>query len=724
MTAISQLTINFLMHGSTIELLNGQYSMRDKLTLHIASIVLFSLLQLQTATVAGQEPSDNWRVSPRLAGTQNPVEPNAAAVASGKKLYQRECLQCHGETGKGDGAMAAYMGKKVADLTSAEILAQSDGALFTKIRTGRAPMPGFKNSLSKDDIWQLVNFIRADFGSGNSGLNAGHKSVSVAKTLSSDKVHDDLFKKSEFPSAQECGACHQQIYREWSVSRHAFAQISPTFLAYQATLVKLTKGTLGDFCERCHTEVGMTNGETILTSNSNRSKVAMEGITCVTCHRVPEAYGKNTGRLPLEPGDIHSPIYGPRKGDELKRILDSHADNPPKTHREARLLEQVSQPGFCGRCHDVRLVNGIRFEDLFSEFKQTPSAKRGETCQSCHMGPTPGIASNYPDASAAIVRGESTRPARRTNHMFPGPDSSVVHPGIFPINPEAQEFAKPEEWVSFDVEAGWGTEKFENNIPKETKFPGIWADPEERKAARAIIDQQLQLLAENRTAATTLMRNGYGLGEVNILEKSDGLKFDIEVKNLTDGHSVPSGLIAERNVFLQVTVTDAARAEVFRSGDLDPNGDVRDTHSLYVHDGSLPRDDQLFNLRSPILVGTLHGGEREQVLPANYSLNPLIFVRPSDNPSLLFGGVRDMRLQKKSIEAKGNRWASYSVDPKFLTGKTPYRLNIKLIAGQLPPHLINAISGAGFEYGLSARAIGDKLVDLYRVLWERNVVID
>jgi hypothetical protein len=183
-------------------------------------------------------------------------------------------------------------------------------------------------------------------------------------------------------------------------------------------------------------------------------------------------------------------------------------------------------------------------------------------------------------------------------------------------------------------------------------------------------------------------------------------------------------LIAERNVFLQVTVTDAAGTEIFHSGDLDPNGDVRDNHSLYVHDGSMPRDEQLFNLRSPILVGTIHGGEREQVIPANYSLNPLIFTRPSDTPSLLFGGIRDLRLQKKSIEAKGKRWASYNVDSEFLTGRMPYRLNIKLVAGQLPPHLINAISGAGFEYGLSARALGDKLVDLYRVLWERNVVIE
>jgi nitrate/TMAO reductase-like tetraheme cytochrome c subunit len=545
----------------------------------------------------------------------------------------------------------------------------------------------------------------------------------VSKNCGTAVAHTALYGNAEFPSAQECGVCHQQIYREWSVSRHAFAQISPTFLAYQATLVKLTKGTLGDFCERCHTEVGMTQGEPILTPNKERSKVAMEGITCVTCHRVADAYGKVTGRLPLEAGGITAPIYGPRKGDELKRIFDKNKNNPPKTHKEARLLEQISQPGFCGRCHDVRLVNGVRFEDLFSEFKQTPAAKKGYTCQSCHMGPTPGLASNYPDASAAIVRGEPTKSARRTNHMFPGPDSSVVHPGIFPINPEAQEFASHEEWLSFNVEAGWGTEAFEKQVPSTAKFPGIWADAEERKAAREIIDKQLQLLGENRKAATELMQHGYGLGAKKITRQDADLEFEVEVNNLTDGHSVPSGLIAERNVFLQVTVTDAEGKLLFRSGDLDPNGDVRDTHSLYVHSGAMPRDEQLFNLRSPIITGTAFGGDREQVLPANYSINPLIFVRPSENPSLLMGGIRDLRLQKKSIEALGSRRARYKVDDELLSGRKPYRINVKMVAGQLPPHLIDAISGVGLEYGLTAQSLADKLVELYRVLWEKNIEI-
>lgn len=686
--------------------------------LMIAAVFAVTLVNIKAVKAEPKIP-EPWRVSPRLAAAQNPTTLDAGSLAAAKALFGRECAQCHGEAGKGDGPVAQYMEKRVANLTSPEVLNQPDGAIFTKIRTGRLPMPGFKNSLGKDELWQLVTLIRSGFGGDPTKLGAA-PSISGTK-VSADQAHQDLFNKSEFPSAQECGTCHLQIYKEWSVSRHAFAQISPTFLAYQATLVTLTKGTLGDFCERCHSQAGMIGEEPVITANKNRSKVAMEGITCVVCHRVSDAYGKVTGRFRLEPGDIRTPVFGPRKGDELQRIFDSHKDNPPKTHREARLLDQVSQPGFCGRCHDVRLVNGIRFEDLFSEYKQTPAAKRGATCQSCHMGPIPGVDSKYPDASAAVVGGEPTTPARRTNHMFPGPDSSVVHPGIFPINSEAQEFATPDEWVTFNVEAGWGTEAFENNVPGDTKFPGLWRDPEERKAAREIISQQLELLAENRERATTLMRNGYGMGEIQLLEKDDGLRFGIEVKNLTDGHSVPSGLIAERNVFLQVKVVDAAGKILFQSGDLDPNGDVRDSHSLYVHNGDIPRDEQLFNLRSPILVGTPFGGEREQVLPANYALNPLIFMRPSDTPSVLMGGIRDLRLQKKSIEALGSRWAEYSVDASALTGQKPYRVNVKLVAGQLPPHLIHTIANVGLEYGLTAQSLGDKLVDLYRVLWEKNL---
>ncbi|HIO66096.1 MAG TPA: hypothetical protein EYN40_05310 [Planctomycetes bacterium] len=39
--------------------------------------------------------------------------------------------------------------------------------------------------------------------------------------------HARLFKDSRFPVAAECATCHPKQYREWSVSQHAYAQLSP-----------------------------------------------------------------------------------------------------------------------------------------------------------------------------------------------------------------------------------------------------------------------------------------------------------------------------------------------------------------------------------------------------------------------------------------------------------------------------------------------------------------
>ena len=559
------------------------------------------------------------------------------------------------------------------------------------------------------------------------------KAVAAVETAdpAGARAHASLLASSGFPSARECGECHQRQYREWSVSPHAYAQMSPTYTAYQALLVKLTQGSLGDFCVRCHTEVGMTLGEPIIASNRDRAPISVEGITCVTCHRVSVPLGKNVGRFPLEPGDLTAPIWGPHDGAELarvlanpdtyKRVVTDSAQPGRRVHREARELPQITRPAFCGRCHDVRLVDGMRLEDAFSEYKQSAAAGRGETCQDCHMGPVPGIASAYPDAPAAVIGEVPTAPTRRTNHMFAGPDVPVVHPGLFPHNPAAAELATPEEWRLFDWQAGWGTDTFEDGEPEDGEFPERWASVDDRYDGRRILDDQLALRLEARERGTTLLRRGYGLGEIVDRRPAKGLSFEVDVFNATDGHSVPTGLIVERMVFLQVEVLDGAGAVVFRSGDLDPDGDARDLHSEWVRQGLLPLDEQLFNLRSPYVVHNLAGSEREQILPANYSFDPLVFVRPSPTPSLLMGGVASVRLHKRNIEPEGRRTARFQVPAAALAGRPgPFAVTVRLVSGPLPVHLLRTIGSVGWEWGLSTRDVAEGILSGYRILWERR----
>ena len=138
--------------------------------------------------------------------------------------------------------------------------------------------------------------------------------------------------------------------------------------------------------------------------------------------------------------------------------------------------------------------------------------------------------------------------------------------------------------------------------------------------------------------------------------------------NATDGHGVPTGFDAERLMFLEVTVTDEQGRVVYISGDRDRNGDVRDGHSLYVHNGELPLDRDLFSLQSKFIVRTVRGGEREQVLAVNTSDAVLPFIRPERRPTTLYGRPRDARKHKRNIEPLGKRTARYAVDGGRLTG--------------------------------------------------------
>ncbi|MCY4122010.1 MAG: multiheme c-type cytochrome, partial [Acidobacteria bacterium] len=552
------------------------------------------------------------------------------------------------------------------------------------------------------------------------GCLAASASVAAASGEPAADVHAALFAEERFPSATTCAGCHAEIYREWSVSAHAYAQLSPVLNAMQAKIGKLTNGTNGDFCVRCHTPVGMQLGEPTFLSTLDRHPASREGVTCIVCHRQDQAHGKISGRLPLVEGSLYDPVFGPGGNAELRRLIETgdlnlqtEPERPGRAvHAEARSFLRLPQPGMCGSCHDVSFVNGFRLEEAFSEYKLSPAAGRGVTCQDCHMGTEPGVPAGYATGPAARVGGRATRARKRTNHMFAGPDHSIVHPGIFPHNPEAQEFATLREWLAFDHEAGWGTDAFEAAAADDHAFPPRWAEPDDRYDARDIIQDNLDLLAEMDEQRRAVLRAGYRLGDV-VVERADGrgLAFRVEFRNGTDGHNVPTGFDAERLVWLHVTVTDAAGTVVFESGDLDPNGDVRDSHSVYVHDGALPADQQLFSLQSRFLVRMVRGGEREQVLAVPYSPSPLVFARPATRATVLTGRPVNARKHRRTIPPGGSAWASYSVGADALAGTAgPYHATIRIKAGMVPVNLVHEIADVGFDYGMTERQVAEAVV--------------
>lgn len=568
-----------------------------------------------------------------------------------------------------------------------------------------------------------------------------------------DQAHAALFQDDCFPSAKKCATCHPQHFREWSVSPHSYAQLSPVFNAMSNKLNDLNSGTLGDFCIRCHTPVGMAKNEPINTSNLNRHPTSREGVTCVVCHRINQAWGKGAGRQALVAGDLHQAVYGPIGNSVLREVLADpdrygvlkNHEAPDVRGRDVHAVShrffQITKPGFCGSCHDVFAPNGFRLEDAFSEYKHSPSALvNGHTCQDCHMGTAPGEPRGYSCEPAAVVGNVETPARKHTNHMIVGPDYPIIHRGLFPHNVEAireegvldpiatamegevhtEGLATMREWLQFDDAAGWGTEAFEASVSENTYFPPPWDNKQKRLAARHILEDQYELLAESTRARVQLLRVGYKLGNI-VVDHScrDGIDFEIEMKNGTPGHGVPTGFDAERLVFLRVHVWDPNGRLVFQSGDLDPNGDVRDSHSFYVHNGKLPLDRHLASLQTKFITRNLRGGEREQVLNVPFSVDPLPYVRPATRPFTVLGRPIGARKHKQNIEPEGVRLAEYSLERNQVTCRGQYTIRVQLIAGMVPINLVHEISDVGFDYGMSAKQIAKGVVGGHLIVHER-----
>lgn len=122
-----------------------------------------SLLSLSAGSLAGGEDvshSDAWQAPDQAQAKNNPIRYDVDSVQEGKLLFAQHCLQCHGYWGEGNGIVGLTLNGRPANLLR---LAgkQSPGAFAWKIAEGRGAMPSYRDSLSQDEIWHLVNFVES-----------------------------------------------------------------------------------------------------------------------------------------------------------------------------------------------------------------------------------------------------------------------------------------------------------------------------------------------------------------------------------------------------------------------------------------------------------------------------------------------------------------------------------------------------------------------------------
>jgi len=508
--------------------------------------------------------------------------------------------------------------------------------------------------------------------------------------------HFEVFSRDAFPSAKDCATCHQQIYEEWSVSSHAYSAVSPMFHAFEDTINRLSQGTIGYFCLRCHAPVATTMGLRRDQAIWDGPRVFREGVTCVVCHRVKTPYVKVNGERRIEPGDIYQPVYGSSDGTgvdiankyaQFFKIKTDPTDTSPSQpiHRQSIQFEEIKESTFCVSCHQVAVKPGIKLEVVWDQYRASPAYREGVTCQDCHTGKVPGVNAGYAIGPAAVVNDKVVNPERKhSHHGFYGPGYSIAHPGVFPDNLKADRW-KFNQWLLFDWRAGWGTDAFEDALAAgkiQAHFPAEWQSTDARYDAREVIEENLKKVATKTDLRRQLLENGSKLDGPFFpknLKSGETLNFRYCLTNLNSGHNMPSGSLgAQPQIWMNVALIDPSGTRIWETGYTDSIGDLADRHSLDVLARKIPLDTQLMNLQTRFLTQNVKGTDREMYLPVSFDFDQLPFLRPPQQPVTVMNHPASIRMEAHSIPPLGSRNAKYSVPAKLIRQPGVYRLSVRL----------------------------------------------
>ncbi len=125
------------------------------------SRLLIAILMLGAVAFSLVSCGNHWNAPAEVKSERNPMPATDENMDAAKAIYLDRCVNCHGIKGNGQGPRAEKLSVAPQDFTDSHAMNEvTDGDLFWKIGVGRRPMPSFKNRLSENDRWLLVDYIR------------------------------------------------------------------------------------------------------------------------------------------------------------------------------------------------------------------------------------------------------------------------------------------------------------------------------------------------------------------------------------------------------------------------------------------------------------------------------------------------------------------------------------------------------------------------------------
>jgi hypothetical protein len=194
-----------------------------------------------------------------------------------------------------------------------------------------------------------------------------------------------------------CGNCHGEIHREWSLSGHAHAATNPRFLAEFQKLAVDRPDDIG-VCAKCHAPT--MRDPTLDYDLRKISGVDRHGVHCDFCHKIVEA---PTDKLGTRFGIDGYRFLRPENGEQL---FFGPLDDSVRVGERFGYSRLYNQSSYCASCHEG-VIYGVHVYGTYTEWLASPARREGKQCQTCHMAPT-GKLTNIAPGKGGIERDPST----------------------------------------------------------------------------------------------------------------------------------------------------------------------------------------------------------------------------------------------------------------------------------------------------------------------------
>ncbi|MCZ2126591.1 MAG: hypothetical protein LC099_02325 [Anaerolineales bacterium] len=365
------------------------------------------------------------------------------------------------------------------------------------------------------------------------------------------------------PSAEFCAQCHEKEYREWASSVHSDTGLDLLYdtAANNNEVAHKNRNGLEKtrWCESCHEPVNLLRGEVNPLAVVGPSQAAKEGTTCVVCHTAVKAdplAGNGAVTLDLNNLNNYNEALIMAAPSEHARNMQSKTHNP-----------LMGSSDFCGACHtEIRPVeiNGgdpLHLQSTYEEWQKSEYAEKNIQCQDCHMPPDPA-------AFIAELNETGKTPKRVVSHRFVGVNYLLTDPTL------------PSNLTTF----------LRGGLPPG----GISLD--EWKAD--LLEQQRLTLDLIKSAATL------SVSAPASVSPNATANLDVTIVNSGAGHSLPTGALDQRHMWLEVKATDATGKVIYDNGWFDEKtGKVDPSAVIYIKVLVDKNDDPiyehiLFNVKS------------------------------------------------------------------------------------------------------------------------------